>query len=55
MMQYYDERAKEYDLIYSGKGPASLKEDLYLRDVEKIFSIVQRYGAGRIIDKIFIR
>ena len=50
MMQYYDERAKEYDLIYRGKGPASLKEDLYLRDVGKIFSLVQRYGAGRIID-----
>lgn len=50
MMQYYDERAKEYDLIYSGKGPASLKEDSYFRDVEKVSSIVQRYGNGRIID-----
>ncbi|MDD5622964.1 MAG: class I SAM-dependent methyltransferase [Actinomycetota bacterium] len=50
MMQYYDERAKEYDLIYSGKGPASLKKDPYLRDVEKISSIVGGYGDGRIID-----
>ncbi len=50
MMQYYDERAKEYDLIYGGKGPASLKTDTYLKDVKKISSIVKEYGAGRIID-----
>lgn len=50
MMRYYDERAKEYDLIYSGKGPASLKEDSYLKDVKKISSIVKEYGTGRIID-----
>lgn len=50
MMQYYDERAKEYDLIYSGKGPACLKEDSYLRDVETISSIVGGYGNGHIID-----
>ncbi|MFA5015591.1 MAG: class I SAM-dependent methyltransferase, partial [Actinomycetota bacterium] len=37
-------------LIYSGKGPASLKKDPYLRDVEKISSIVGGYGDGRIID-----
>ena len=50
MMQYYDERSKEYDLIYSGKGPASLKQDSYLRDVEKISSTVRGYGVGHIID-----
>lgn len=50
MMRYYDEVVKEYDLVYSGKGQASLKEQSYLRDIKKVYSIVSEYGEGHSID-----
>ncbi|MDP3011997.1 MAG: class I SAM-dependent methyltransferase [Candidatus Hydromicrobium sp.] len=50
MMDYYDERAGEYDEIYIGKGPASLKKDSYFKDVEEVSKLLTGFGKGKIID-----
>jgi ubiquinone/menaquinone biosynthesis C-methylase UbiE len=50
MMEYYDERADEFDEIYEGKGPASFPSDYYKRDVEDIGIFMKGFGKGHIID-----
>jgi len=51
MMSYYDERAREYDEIYLGKGPASIPDPIaYKNEVTKISRIVSTFGRGHLID-----
>ncbi len=50
MISYYDERSREYEEIYSGKGPGIPDPALYKSDVEKITRIVSALGNGRLID-----
>ena len=50
MISYYDERAKEYDEVYLGKGPSIPNPLAYKNDVEKIKEIVIRFGKGHLID-----
>jgi len=51
MMSYYDARAREYDEVYVGKGPASIPNpDLYRRETEITSKLVQGYGRGHSID-----
>jgi DNA-binding transcriptional MerR regulator len=50
MMEYYDERAKEYDEIYDGKGPATLKPKFYATDIQGIERFMENFGKGNIID-----
>lgn len=48
--RYYDERASEYDQIYSAGGPAIPLPDAYARDVREIAAICSRYGSGHLAD-----
>lgn len=50
MMQYYDERAQEYDDIFTGKGPADFSPEHYSRDIEEIRKFMKSFGKGNIID-----
>lgn len=50
MMSYYDERAKEYDKIYIGEGPAIPEPDLYKNDVKEISEMASTFGMGHLID-----
>ena len=50
MALYYDERAAEYDEIYSGRGPAFPHPELYREDANRIAEIVSRFGTGALID-----
>ncbi len=50
MMSYYDERAKEYDEIYLGKGHTTIDADVYRKDVAKVSEMVSRFGKGHLID-----
>lgn len=52
MNKYYDERADEYDDIYLGKGPASVKDpDAYQNDVRHVKSILEKQKcSGNVID-----
>ena len=50
MALYYEERAREYDEIYLGKGPAIPDPDAYKKDVEKISQIASGFGRGNLID-----
>jgi ubiquinone/menaquinone biosynthesis C-methylase UbiE len=47
---YYDERAREYDEIYQGKGPAIPEPEVYKNDVKKISEFVSFFGNGHLID-----
>lgn len=49
-MRYYDERAPEYDEIYSGKGPSIPETQAYKKDVEEISAICRGFGRGHLID-----
>lgn len=49
-MEYYDERASEYDQVYSGKGPAFPNPLSYKRDVLEIQNIASQFGRNRLID-----
>ena len=50
LIQYYDERAGEYDEIYKGLGPAIPDSNAYREDVDKIIEIVLQFGNGQMID-----
>jgi ubiquinone/menaquinone biosynthesis C-methylase UbiE len=50
MALYYDERAAEYDEVYSGGGPAIPTPGLYKEDVDAIIKMARRFGTGFIID-----
>lgn len=49
-LQYYDERAQEYEGIYDGKGPGIPEPEAYRRDVGAIREICSGFGHGHIID-----
>lgn len=50
MYSYYDERSREYEEIYSGKGPGIPDPALYKNDIERITRIVSTLGCGHLID-----
>lgn len=50
MMSYYEERALEYDGVYSGKNPATLDPAIYKKDVAVISQMVSLFGKGHVID-----
>ncbi len=50
LIRYYDERAREYDEVYLGRGPAIPDSAAYRNDVEKIGKIVTKFGRGHLID-----
>lgn len=50
MNQYYNERAFEYDDVYSGEGPAFPRRDAYIADTRQISAIADRFGKGNLID-----
>lgn len=50
MMEYYDERAPEYDEIYQGKGPGIAEPEVYAKDVEAIKAMCRDFGHGHLID-----
>ncbi len=50
MMEYYNERAGEYDEIYEGKGPASFTTEKYIEDVKNLAKFTEKFGYGHIID-----
>ena len=49
--QYYEERAPEYDEIYSGGGPASMPDPaLYVRETKAVSELIPKYVSGNHID-----
>ena len=51
MLLYYNERAKEYDEVYRGEGPAIQQySDVYKKDVAEISKMASGFGNGHLID-----
>ena len=50
MLEYYEERAPEYDEIYQGEGPGIPDPALYTEDVEAIKKVCRDFGRGHLID-----
>ena len=51
MLLYYDERAEEYDDVYSGQGPAIRRyADKYQKNTAQVCEIVAGFGHGHLID-----
>jgi demethylmenaquinone methyltransferase/2-methoxy-6-polyprenyl-1,4-benzoquinol methylase len=50
LMRYYDERAPEYDDVYSGKSPGIPEPESYKQDVEEISKICKTFGRSHLID-----
>jgi len=51
MQAYYNERAKEHDLVYMGKGPAIHQYSAqYVKDVAEISNMAAGFGIGHLID-----
>ena len=51
MLLYYDERAGEYDGVYSGKGPAIRRyAGQYQQNTAEVCEIVAGFGRGHLID-----
>ncbi len=50
MMRYYDERAQEYDELYSGQGPGLRDPRPYRDDVRQIIELVSAFGEGSLVD-----
>lgn len=51
MMEYYDERAKEYDEIFEGRGSATdFEAQYYITDIEGIEKFIENFGKGNTID-----
>jgi len=49
--QYYEERAPEYDEIYSGCGPASMSEPgLYVRETKIVSELIPKYVGNNHVD-----
>ena len=49
-MQYYDERASEYDEVYLGKDPGIPEPESYERDVKAVSEICANFGRGHLVD-----
>jgi ubiquinone/menaquinone biosynthesis C-methylase UbiE len=50
LLEYYDERAPEYDEIYLGKPPGMPEPQVYHKDVTAIKAICSGFGHGHLID-----
>ncbi len=50
LAEYYDERAPEYDAVYSGAGPAYPEPKLYQEDVKRINELVSSFGKKHLLD-----
>ncbi|UCD58551.1 MAG: class I SAM-dependent methyltransferase, partial [Candidatus Hydrogenedentota bacterium] len=51
MLSYYNERAREHDEVYTGKGPAIHHySGEYIKDVAEISEMVSGFGSGHLID-----
>jgi demethylmenaquinone methyltransferase/2-methoxy-6-polyprenyl-1,4-benzoquinol methylase len=51
MLVYYDERAEEYDDVYSGQGPAIRRyADKYQQNTAEVCQVVAGFGHGHILD-----
>jgi len=52
MFEYYNERAQEYDELYtSGKGPASINDpNLYIKETKTLQGMVRKMCQGKILD-----
>jgi len=52
MLDYYNERAREYEEVYTlGKGSASIPDpNVYKSEAALLAAIVQRFAHGRLID-----
>jgi ubiquinone/menaquinone biosynthesis C-methylase UbiE len=50
LMQYYDERAPEYDEVYLGKDPGIPEPKSYGKDVKAISEICTDFGHGHLVD-----
>lgn len=49
-IEYYDERAPEYDELYLGRGPSVPEPELYKKDVQAIIEVCRDFGRGHLID-----
>ncbi|UCD19008.1 MAG: methyltransferase domain-containing protein [candidate division WOR-3 bacterium] len=50
LFRYYEDRAPEYDDIYTGKYPGISQPEIYAKDVAAITSICGGHGHGHLID-----
>ena len=50
LVDYYEERAPEYDELYSGRGPGIADPQAYIKDVAEISTICRAFGCGHLID-----
>ena len=50
LMEYYDERAPEYDEVYLGRSPGMPEPQAYRQDVDAIKKICGDFGRGHLID-----
>ena len=51
MLAYYEERAEEYDELYTGQMPAvRANAELYVKETEEISKIADSFGNGHLID-----
>jgi cyclopropane fatty-acyl-phospholipid synthase-like methyltransferase len=50
MMEYYNDRAQEHDEVYDGGGPATLKKDSYIHDVNIIKDELSKFGNSHVAD-----
>lgn len=50
MMEYYNQRAKEYEEIFEGGGPADFTPDNYASDLKELEEFMNGFGRGRLID-----
>lgn len=51
MLSYYDERAKEHDIVYMGEGPSIRQHSgEYIKDVEAISEMASGFGVGHLVD-----
>jgi len=51
MLAYYEERAEEYDELYTGQMPAvSAHAELYVKETRDISQIAAGFGKGHLID-----
>lgn len=50
MMEYYNQRADEYEEIYEGKGPATYPTSVYEKDMQELHQFWEGFGSGHVFD-----
>ncbi len=50
LIAYYDERARDYDAFYFGRGPAIPEPESYKKDVVAISALATTFGRGHVVD-----